>query len=201
MVSAPLTAGHAGWPRLLGAATTWRAALRAGLAAAFAALRGTQQAAHHLSEPVKHAVEAGAVAAAEGAVKVAHAPAELAAHVRKELDEWWTRVSKAMAEGALLAILGVIMLIVLTIGLVVLLNNILGDPFGTLALAALYLLAIGVVLGRREVRKKRERAAAARRQDAPVLTVEHPAAHVGTADELPREMPPAPRRVPQGGRA
>lgn len=152
MSTPPLTTAAPRWPQLVGAATTWRAALRAGLAATYAALRSAHDAAHGVAAPVKQTVEAGAVAVAETAAKAAAAPAEVAREVRREVDEWWTRTSAAMAEGLVLAALGILALIVLTVGVVALLNDALGDPHGTLAVAAIDILVLVALLARRKAR-------------------------------------------------
>ena len=178
MASPPLTAEQTRWPRLLGAATSWRAALRAGLAATYAALRGTHDAAQAAAAPVKEALAGGAVAVAEGAVKAASVPANVAHEVRREVDDWWAKASRALAEGAILGILALLALILLTLGAVVLLNDVLGDPYGTLVVGALYLAAIAILVGRREARKRREEDAEATLETGALL-VEHPAALPG----------------------
>ncbi|HET6404198.1 MAG TPA: hypothetical protein VFH78_06085 [Candidatus Thermoplasmatota archaeon] len=156
---------QAAWPQAIGAVTRWRDAARVGLEASLAAARGTHFAAAH----AKQAVSERADAASDAAAKVAHAPAEVAREVRKELDAWWRGVAKTLAGAVVVGVLGLFALIIVTMGAVVLLNALLGDPYGTLAVGALYL--VGALLGVRWMkRSKKETQAEA---DAPAeLTVD-----------------------------
>lgn len=134
---------QAGWPKAIGAVTRWRDAARVGLDAAFAAAQGAQAGTRAVKENV--AQRAGAVG--DAAAQIAHVPADVAREVRKELEAWSSGVAKTLAGAAMVGVLGLFALVIVSVGAVVLLNRTLGDPYGTLAVGAVYLLAalLGVV--------------------------------------------------------
>lgn len=125
---------QANWARGIGAVTKWREAARVGLDAAFAAAKGTEARAH----AVKDAVDEKVDAAAGKVGAIAHVPADVAREVRLELDAWGRGVAKRLAAALAVGAIALVAFVVITVGLVVLLNRFLGDPYGTLAVGALY---------------------------------------------------------------
>lgn len=112
-----------------------------------------KQAVNHAREEVK--VRAEAVGETTRRARVAPG------HIRTELggafNAWKRGLVTALAMGAVMAVFGVITLIVLTIALVVGLNELVGDPAGTWIVAGIYLLAC--VIAYFVMRSRREAAA------------------------------------------
>ena len=96
---------------------------------------------HRLRWRTGDAVAGGAGAAAEAAHRAADVPREVVRDAERALAAW-SRSALAML-GVLLAcvVFGTVLLVLLTMGLVVALNGLLGDPWGTFATFALYLVA------------------------------------------------------------
>ena len=138
-VAPAMTPRHDVWPKMLGAATTVREAMKAGVAAAMGAARG----AHGVKENVKGTVVEATGTVVDAAATVAQAPGNVAAEVRQHMDEWAHALTTKIANAAALGILAMFALVLLTIAVVVVLNRWLGDPYGTLAIAALY--AVGAL--------------------------------------------------------
>lgn len=128
---------QATWPRAIGAVTRWRDAARAGLDATWAAARGTQRSA----VAAKDAVAEKAHDAGDAMSRVAHVPADVAREVRLELDAWSRGLLKRIASGIAVGALALVALIVITVGVVALLNRFVGDPYGTLIVGAIYVVA------------------------------------------------------------
>lgn len=146
----PTVPWQAAWPRMVGAATTLRAAAAAGLQAALAAARGV--------EAVKDTVVERTQQVGEAAAKVGAAPVEIAREIRREIDAWWSGASRSLALGAALGVTTLFALVITSIALVVLLNERLGDPWGTLAVGGLYLLASALAFARIRATKQQARA-------------------------------------------
>lgn len=89
----------------------------------------------HLREEVK--VRADAVG--ETAHRARHAPAKIGAHLRDAYRAWMRGLVTAIVMAAVMAIFSILTLIVLTIALVVGLNQLVGDPAGTWIVAGAYL--------------------------------------------------------------
>lgn len=128
---------EAAWPRAIGAVTRWRDAARVGLDAAWAAARGTRKGA----VVAKEAIAEKTGAAGDVVSKVGHVPADVAREVRLELDAWSRGMLKRIAGGVAVGALALVALIVITVGVVALLNELVGDPYGTLIVGALYVVA------------------------------------------------------------
>lgn len=69
---------------------------------------------------------------------------ELVARVLHAVSRTLSHIMRAFAFAFLAALFAVLGFIVLMVGLIVLLNDVLGDPYGTLVVAAIFLLAGGV---------------------------------------------------------
>ena len=96
---------------------------------------------HRLRRRTGEAVVEGAESAAVAAQKAADVPREVVRDAERAVAAW-SRSALAML-GVLLALVvfGTVLLVLLTMGLVVALNRLLGDPWGTFATFALYLAA------------------------------------------------------------
>lgn len=141
--AASMAPRQAAWPRAIGAITRWRDAARVGLDGAFRIARRSEAKARDAKDAAGEKAEAarGKLAAA------AHVPADVTREVRLELDAWGRGVAKRLALALAVGALGLVALIVLTVGAVVLLNRLLGDPYGTLAVGLLHVAAAFVGVG------------------------------------------------------
>lgn len=96
-------------------------------------------------------VKAGAVA--ETSRRAARAPPRIAREWREAASAWWAGLKTATGLMALLGVIGLTAWVLLTIALVVGLNQLIGDPAGTFAVFGIYLIgALGCYAGAKAVR-------------------------------------------------
>lgn len=101
---------------------------------------------HRLRRHAGTEVADRAGAAAEAAHRAAEVPREVIQDAERALAAW-SRSALAMLGVLLtLVVFGSVLLVLLTVGLVVALNGLLGDPWGTFATFALYLVAAAVLI-------------------------------------------------------
>lgn len=139
---------------MIGAAVTWREKLQAAALAAYTVLRGGGQAAVAVKDAATEAAGSVAQTAAAAVATPVVAARDIVADTRRELDDWWAKTSRNLAEGAIMGVLGILGLVVLTMGIVVLLNRLLGDPYGTILVGLLYALALAGLVARRKARAR-----------------------------------------------
>ncbi|HWH08752.1 MAG TPA: phage holin family protein, partial [Candidatus Thermoplasmatota archaeon] len=118
---------------------------------------GVKERIDHTREEVK--VRAEAVAETSRRARVA--PGRISAELGAAVNAWKRGLVTALVMGLVMAVFGVVTLVVLTIALVVGLNELVGDPAGTWIVALLYLLVIAAayfVMRSRSEAAARERA-------------------------------------------
>lgn len=95
-------------------------------------------------ENVAEEVKVRAEAVGETARRAKVAPGHIATEIRGAYKSWIGALVTSLVMGLVMAALGIITLIVLTIALVVGLNELVGDPAGTWIVAGIYLVAVGI---------------------------------------------------------
>ena len=124
------------------------------------AAQGVRDAADNVRERVDHAreeVKVRADAVGETTRRARVAPGRIKAEIGEAFGSWKRGLVTALAMGVVMAVFGIVTLIVLTIALVVGLNELVGDPAGTWIVAGIYLLVC--VIAYFVMRSRREAAA------------------------------------------
>lgn len=130
---------------------------------------------------VKEEVKVRAEAVGESAKRAKAAPRRIGYHLRKALDAWWTGVTTTLAMMAAMFVLGIVTLVVLTIALVVGLNQLLGDPAGTWVVVAIYVVAMLVAWATMRAMRAKSRDETQRRIEYSKQEVRHVTAPVRSA--------------------
>jgi len=129
----------------------------------------------------KEEVKVRAEAVGESAKRAKAAPRRIGYHLRKALDAWWTGFTTALAMMAAMLVLAIATLVVLTIALVVGLNQLLGDPAGTWVVVAIYVVAMLVAWATMRAMRTRSRHETRRRIEYSKQEVRHVTAPVRSA--------------------
>lgn len=111
------------------------------------AAQSVRDAADNVKQHVNHAreeVKVRAEAVAETGRRARVAPGRIRNEIGGAFTAWKRGLATALAMGLVMALFGTITLIVLTIALVVGLNELVGDPAGTWIVAGIYLLACAI---------------------------------------------------------
>lgn len=121
-----------------------------------------REAAHERVESVKHTaqrardeVRVRADAVKESGRRARVAPGRIRHELTAAFDAWKKGLVTAIAMFLAMAVFATIALIVLTIALVVGLNNLLGDPIGTFLVAGLYIVIAGIAFAVAKSRRAR----------------------------------------------
>lgn len=145
------------------------------------AIRGTVDAAYARYENVKEEVKVRADAVGETTRRARVAPGRIAVELKAAYGAWMRGLVTAIVMGVVMAVFGILTLTVLTIALVVGLNELVGDPAGTWIVAGIY--TVTIIAAYFVMRSRREAAAreTARRIENSRAEVQHVTAPVKAA--------------------
>lgn len=109
-------------------------------------VREKAESVQYAARRMKEETKARAHAVAETSRRATRAPGRIRAELKAGIRAWWKGLVTAIALTAVMAVIGIVAFIVLTIALVVGLNELVGDPAGTFIVALLYVVLAGIAL-------------------------------------------------------